>query len=185
VFTDLEMIDSESDDFYPLALDQGKNQTTLRDWLGLPFGGPEVVILPGFHTPAESSLKRMPRDVARPGDEIFLTVMNMMATGTRTILLSRWRVGGNSTYQLVTEFIAELPNTSAQDAWQRSVQLLQERPIDPTSEPRVRPSRDAREITGKHPFFWSGYMLIDTGIRPGEGAGEKGAPQLQFPGKKF
>ncbi|MEX0866216.1 MAG: CHAT domain-containing protein [Pirellulales bacterium] len=180
VFADLPMIETDGADFYPLLLDQGKPGGTLRDWLGLPFGGPEIVVLPGFHTPAESSLKRMPRGVARPGDEVYLTVMNLMASGARTVLLSRWRVGGNSTYQLVTELIAELPNTSAQDAWQRSVQLLQERPIDPTAEPRVRPSRDGRELLGKHPFFWSGYLLIDTGVRPEKAPAA--VPQLQFPG---
>jgi hypothetical protein len=42
----------------PIQVERGKPGNTLDDWFLLPFGGPEVVILPGFHTAAENGMKR-------------------------------------------------------------------------------------------------------------------------------
>ena len=47
-----------------------------------------------------------------------------MSTGTRTVLLSRWRSGGQSSLDLVREFTQELPHTTPADAWQRAVQVV-------------------------------------------------------------
>jgi hypothetical protein len=91
-----------------------------------------------------------------------------MSAGADTLLLSRWRVGGQSTLDLLREFLQELPHTAADDAWQRSVQLVQETPIDPTAELRVKAGKDPVELTAKHPFFWAGYLLVDAGWRPVE-----------------
>ena len=49
-------------------------------------------MLPGFHTAAEDALKRMNRVL--PGNDMFLAVCGLMANGSRTLLLSRWRTGG-------------------------------------------------------------------------------------------
>jgi CHAT domain-containing protein len=89
-----------------------------------------------------------------------------MATGTRTILLSRWRDGGRTTYDLVREFVRELPHRSASSAWQRSVRLAVSSELDVQREPRVKSSSIATPLEAKHPFFWSGYMVIDTGAEP-------------------
>ena len=40
----------------PLPLDRGKPGSTLADWISLPWGGPDQIILPGYHTVAEDSL---------------------------------------------------------------------------------------------------------------------------------
>ena len=53
----------------PAPLDRGKAGGTLADWLALPWGGPDVVILPGFHTAAEDGLKRLHAD--RPATRCF------------------------------------------------------------------------------------------------------------------
>ena len=95
-----------------------------------------------------------------------------MASGCRTILLSRWRVGGQSTTDLLREFIQELPHQSAASAWRRSVQLASDRLLDPSLEGRLKPSAAADGLKADHPFFWSGYLLIDTGVTPGDD-GEK------------
>ena len=102
------------------------------------------------------------------GEEVFLSVCGLMACGTRTVLLSRWRTGGDSSLQLVREFVQELPFSSAADAWQRSVQLGMERDIDVDREPRVKPGDLEASIKADHPFFWSGYLLVDTGGRPAD-----------------
>jgi hypothetical protein len=144
----------------PAKLDAGKPGSTLADWTLLPFAGAEQVVFPGFHTAAEFGLKR-----PGTGDELFLTVCGLMASGSRTVVLSRWRVGGQSTVELMRELVQELPHTSASAAWRRSVQLAADRVVDPSAEPRLKPPA-ADGLKADHPFFWSGYLLVDTGAAP-------------------
>ena len=104
-----------------------------------------------------------------------------MSAGAETMLLSRWRVGGQSTLDVVREFLQEAPHASAAAAWQRAVGLLMDTPIDPGSEARVSVGRGPAEITGKHPFFWAGYLLVDTGSAPPkeEAPADKPPPKLE------
>jgi CHAT domain-containing protein len=145
----------------PLQLEMGKPGNTLSDWMLLPWPSPDQIVMPGFHTSAEDSLKR-----GGNGEEVFLTVCGMMSTGARTILLSRWRVGGQSTFDLVREFVQELPHASAASAWRRSVQLGRKNPLDPAAEPRIKVPANVEAFRNEHPFFWAGYMLVDTGSEP-------------------
>ena len=46
------------------------------------------------------------------------------------------------------------------------MQLLEDQPLDLSREPRVKLSGDGASVTGKNPFFWAGYMLVDTGWAP-------------------
>ncbi len=142
------------------AMDTGAG-STLNDWLTLPWGGPEQVILPTFHTPAESALK-----VSSDGQDIFLSAFAMMASGSRTILLSRWRTGGQTSYDLVREFVSELPQATAAAAWQRAVFLTIDAPLQPDREPRLTTTTKDTIPRAEHPFFWSGYVLLDTGTLP-------------------
>ena len=147
----------------------------------MPWASPEIVVLPGFHTPAENSLKKLKtKGIDRLGDELILTSMGFLGSGTRTLLLSRWRMGGAITADLLTEFVQELPHTSAADAWQRAVQIVDQTTLDPQGEPRIKSDPEGPQLTGSHPFFWSSFLLID----PGDPAGEvqKEPPQdLKFP----
>jgi CHAT domain len=147
----------------PLVVDSGKPGGTLADWLQLPLGGAEQVILPAFHTAAETGLKR-----GGSGDEMFLAVCGLMGSGCRTALLSRWRVGGQSTADLMREFVQELPHESAPAAWRRSVQVAAARPLEPAAETRVRMTPAGNALTADHPFFWSGYLLVDRGQFPAD-----------------
>ena len=146
----------------PLQLDRGKPLSTLSDWMMLPFAGPDEVIIPGYHTPAEYALKR-----GGTGDEVFLSVMGLLSSGSRSLLLSRWRVGGQSTQALVREYVQELPHASASEAWRRSVQLFRAGRLDPAAEPRLKSTTVASDLPADHPFFWGGYMLVDTASQPG------------------
>ena len=114
--------------------------------------------------PAETALRGVPSGTV--GNEMFLSVCGLMSTGTRTLLISRWRTGGQSSYELIRQFIQELPYASAADAWQRSVQVTMETPLDFNREPRIKKSTSGEGMTAGHPFFWSGYMLVDTGWAP-------------------
>jgi hypothetical protein len=145
----------------PLVLDGGKPGSSLADSMRLPLGRPRQVILPAFHTPAEVGLRRPGQ-----GEELFVACCGLMSAGCQTVLLSRWRVGGQSTLDLVREFAQELPYTPASAAWQRSVQLALSRPLDPAREGRLKAPRVEDASVAAHPFFWAGYLLVDRGAAP-------------------
>jgi CHAT domain-containing protein len=162
----------------PLPIDRGKPGSLLTDWLALPWGGPSVVILPGFHMASEGALKHI--DTSAPGREVFLSVCGLMASGARTILISRWRTGGQTSVDLVREFAQELPHTTPAEAWQRAVLLAASTRINPAAEPRIKSSPNDDPPKGTHPFFWAGYMLIDPGIAAEGNPDQPGQPGLQL-----
>ena len=161
VYDDVEDPARASLAWSPAQVDRGRSGSTLADWLPLPWGGPDQIVLPGFHTPAENGLRKK-----ADGDEMFMTMCGLMAAGARTVLISRWRPAGQSSYDLVREYLRVLPRDEASNAWQRSVFLLRDAAVDPELEPRVNLSPADDQMKTDHPFFWGGYMLIDTGVRP-------------------
>ena len=89
-----------------------------------------------------------------------------MATGARSILISRWSPAGQSSFDLMREYVQELPYSAAAEAWKRSVELAADRQLDPDLEPRVDKSGWDDSLKADHPFFWAGYVLVDTGSQP-------------------
>ena len=170
VLDDVDALGSDPLAWSPLPVDRSVQQGALDQWMTIAGNGPQRILLPGMHTAAErggkGSRSRRGGESVAPGDELFFASCGLMSAGADTLLLSRWRVGGLSTLDLLREFIQELPHTAAEEAWQRSVQLIQETPIDPTSELRVKAGKEPVELTAKHPFFWAGYMVVDSGWRP-------------------
>jgi tetratricopeptide (TPR) repeat protein len=164
VLDDMPLTDQDPYGWAPAPLDRGKPGSSLADWLLLPWGGPDVIVLPGFHTAAEDSLKRLRK--GPPGNEMFLSACGLMANGTRTLLLSRWRTGGQSSFDLVREFTEELSHTSPADAWQRAVLLTLDAPLNLEAEPRVKRTPTDEQPRADHPLFWAGYMLVDCGTAP-------------------
>ena len=162
VWNDIRFSRNAPYDWSPAQYDRDKSNGQLSDWIVYPWGGPDQVILPGFHTAAEGTLKNA------KGYEVFLAACGMMATGTRTALLSRWRTGGRAPAVLVREFATALPTLSASEAWRTAVELTRAEKLDPVTEPRLAKSKDVQELSADHPFFWSGYLLIDTGAEPKE-----------------
>jgi CHAT domain-containing protein len=148
-------------DWSPIPLDHNSPGSTLAAWMPLPWAAPEVVVLPGFHTSAENSLKKN-----NAGNDLFMSITGLMATGARTVLISRWRPGGQSSIDLVREFLQELPHTSAADAWQRSLLLEWERELNPALEPRLIQTGIHVPPRGVHPLFWGAFLLADTGAPP-------------------
>ncbi len=142
-----------------MQLDSGKPGGSLASWMKLPWGGPEWVVLPGFHTPAENGLRKAP-----PCNEIFTAICGLMSTGVRTILISRCGPGGQATLDLVREFAQELPHRPPADCWQCAVQLLMQQPLDMDAEPRLKKvGSGAEPPLADHPFFWAAYLLVDSG----------------------
>jgi tetratricopeptide (TPR) repeat protein len=147
----------------PLKGEKGKGGEPLGSWLSLPWGGPEQLILPGYHTSAETGLRKGQTS----GEEVFLSVCGLMATGARTVLISRWRTAGQTSFDLVREFAQELPNLPAAEAWQRSVEVASDAPLEADREPRVK-EEGGGATKADHPFFWAGYLLVDSGqLAPG------------------
>jgi tetratricopeptide (TPR) repeat protein len=161
VFHDLDEPAKGIYDWAPCPVDKGKPTSAMSEWFALPWFGPRQVLLPGFHTAAENSLKK-----GGTGDELFLTSCAFLASGSRTVLLNRWKSGGQANYDLIREYAIESPFSSASAAWQRSVQLLMQSPLDLDREPRIQPSNKLEGLKGDHPVFWAGYTLIDTGALP-------------------
>jgi len=149
----------------PLPLGRG-DEGQLGAWVHLPRIGPQRLVFPGAHTIAEKGGKASRRrdDSMPPGSELFLASCSLMSSGAQTILLSRWRVGGQSTLELLREFVQELPRASAAEAWQRCIEVAKELPLEPALEPRVKLKPDTTALpTAGHPFFWAGYLLVDSG----------------------
>jgi hypothetical protein len=158
----------------PLTLERGRATAGVAGWLSLPWGYPDQIVLPGFHTAAEHAMKRPSGAV--PGQELFLASCLLMSGGTRTILLSRWRTGGETSVELAQQFVQELPYLSAAEAWQRSVELAKEEPLNWETEPRLKRFDSPTMPTAKNPFFWAGYVLIDTGAEPRDPAADPALP---------
>jgi hypothetical protein len=145
----------------PMVVDRDRTGNALDSWFALPWRSPAEIVLPGFHTAAENALSK-----GGDGNEIFLAACGLMATGARSILISRWPVAGQSTYDLIREYVQELPYATASEAWHRSVQLARHQPIDIALEPRLKAADLQADLTAEHPFFWAGFALIDTGSKP-------------------
>jgi hypothetical protein len=179
VLDDVEPGNITASHWLPQSRGRGASSDTADPLLALPYGGPERIVLTGYATAAEQGLKTSRRGAARsarPGSEVFHALCGMMADGARTILLSRWRTGGRTNLDLVREFVQAVPQEPAMLAWHRACLLARESPLDAQFEPRLK----GLEATGEspkadHPFFWAGYLLVDTAPRPEQPADEKPA----------
>ncbi len=176
VLDDLNLTDKGPYSWAPVPIDRGKPGNTLSDWLGLPWGAPDEIILPGYHTAAENSLKQLR---AGAGNEVFLSICGLMSSGSRTLLLSRWRTGGQTSFDAVREFAQELPHTSPAEAWQRSVFLTAGSQVNVAAEPRIKRTASEEPLRANHPFFWAGYMLVDSGMPPKKPDPGKDVPPLR------
>jgi len=142
-----------------------RDDVTFGDWLASPPKRPTVVMLGGFQTPMAGGLTKIP---AQPGAEMFLAATDLIAAGARTVVLSRWRTGGEVGFDLAREFVRDVSAAEAADEppeaiWRRAVDVVTSEQPDPASEPRLKQTPSAVLSDARHPFFWSGYALIQCG----------------------
>lgn len=154
----------------PMPRGRGAADADAAAWGTLPFGGPEHVVITGYAATPELSARTNRRGAAAdapPGNEVFLNLCGMLANGARTVLLSRWQTGGRTNLELAREYAQELPQMPATKAWERARLLAREATLDARNEPRIKGTDDGDTMTTTdHPFFWAGYLLVDTGPRP-------------------
>ena len=148
----------------PLAAGQEQGRQQLADWMAFPGAGRTDGLARLPHGRGRVDEADKPRH--RPGNEIFLSVCGLMASGAKTVLLSRWRTGGQSSLDLMREFTQELPHTTAADAWQRAVLVVTKSQLNLDAEPRIKKAVVDEPPKAKHPFFWAGYLLVDSGTVP-------------------
>ena len=156
----------------PLALAVGgKPAFTFGDWLSSPPKRPRIVLLPGMQTEMADGLAK---PSARPGDDLFIAATDLLAAGARTAVVSRWRVGGKVSVDLVEEFLRDLDTAPAPDdaaaaaaspaeSWQRAVAVVTAEEPDVSREPRVKQTPGEMLADATAPFFWAGYAVIDCG----------------------
>ena len=136
---------------------------TFGDWLAPPLKRPQRILLPGLQTAAAGGLASAPM---RPGEDIFLAVTNLVAAGAHTAVVSRWRMGGKTCTDLMTEFLRDATaadGSSAPAAWQRAVDVVLAEQTDPAREPRLKVAGDGTLGDRPHPLLWAGYLLVDCG----------------------
>ncbi|MEO6564964.1 MAG: hypothetical protein ABIO63_02925, partial [Casimicrobiaceae bacterium] len=80
-------------------------------------------------------------------------------------------------FDLVREFVQELPRSTATESWHRAVLLARATEIDPDRESRVKISK-TDTLKADHPFFWAGYLLVD------RDSGIAGDLSVENPGEK-
>jgi tetratricopeptide (TPR) repeat protein len=135
----------------------GKTGSNLASWLSLPFDGAEHVVLPCFSGDGETGVKGRV-----DGHEYFITACSLFASGTRTLLISRWNVGGDSTLEVSRKYLDNLAaDMSPVSAWHSAAHALTQTKLDWSKETRLKPAKTPPEVTGAHPLFWSSYMLMD------------------------
>lgn len=169
VLDDVSVDDKAGYAWDPLQLGDRDPANSLARLLGLPWGAPVDVLLPGFHSAAENSMRR---GAEAQGDELFLNITALLASGARRVLVSRWRTGGQTTVEMIEEYLQETPHAPANTAWQRAIAVARESKIEAENEPRVDLGKTESPPNAEHPFFWAGFMLVDTTPTEAEAEGE-------------
>ena len=154
---------------------------TFGDWLAPPLKRTRRILLPGLQTALAGGLAKLP---ARAGEDIFIAATDLLAAGSQTAVVSRWRMGGKLAADLMAEFLRDVTAPSPDGAppaaaasWQRAIDVATAEEPDPEREPRLKPVAKAVLSDAKHPFLWAGYMLIDCG--PGTYADPPPAPAVR------
>ncbi|QDV56103.1 CHAT domain-containing protein [Rosistilla oblonga] len=143
----------------PFAYDQSKPGGDLASWIRFPWGGPGELLMPGFQSGISTA------GGAVNGDEMFMMACGLQASGAKQVLMSRWAVGGQSTASLLREYLGEVEFSSPLDSWRRSVVLLRNQELDPSTEPLLSDGDiKAGPASGSNPLFWSGYLMIGADI---------------------
>lgn len=168
----LHEIPSDGGDWVPFVSDEKSRGEPISTWPLLPWNGPKLAVFSGFRSAAENGLKD-----GGNGSEFFIPLLILESQGAETILISRWRSGGRSTYDLTETFFENLRKDLPTDAWKTAVTKVISSPLELREEPRFKGTIPKPVPNGEHPFFWGGFMLVHRGILPLQEDGTIGTPE--------
>ncbi len=140
----------------PVQKDVGRSGNNLAAWLALPMEGPDSILMPAYDSNGSLGIRS-----DADGSDMFLTTMGLMASGTRTVMISRWPTRGQSTLTITNRFQENLSKMPAANAIFEAQKWMREQKPDLTLEPRVKKNPKPLELTATHPFFWAGYMAME------------------------
>ncbi|MCA9131429.1 MAG: CHAT domain-containing protein, partial [Planctomycetales bacterium] len=134
----------------PLAI--GKHES-LGGWLEMPGRGVKQVVFAGSATSIRTGN-------LLNGNDIFLPACATMLSGSQSVLLSRWPVGGISAANVMQRYLEEETEVPASEALRRSVLAMWAERYLTSAEPSLLPvGREGAQLTsGQHPVLWSSYM---------------------------
>lgn len=137
-------------------------ENALANWMQSPLRAPSRLYLPGLQTSAS-------KVELKGGQEIFIPACTFMAAGTKSVWMSRWKVGGRSAHTALDRLLDEIQFESPSSAWQRAAIALWAEEL-PTSDEPILPGAKAlpSTISGQHPLLWSGYLMLGDHRTPGE-----------------
>ncbi len=132
-----------------------QQQAQLGSWLETPRTSPARMLLPGLQTGVGVG------QLAN-GNDILLPVCSLMFSGTKTVFLSRWPVGGKSASTILQRQLEELQFERPSNALRRAVLAQWPEQFLIAAEPALLPAgKEASAlINGFHPLLWSGYMSV-------------------------
>jgi len=139
--------------FTPVPFDKS-SLGTVSSWMSLPAKGPKHLSLP--------ALQPFGKGRRVDGSEMFLMTTAMMASGSQSIMLSRWPGGGKASIDLSSGYARRLPETSAAQALRKSILETRKMDFEAEQEPHVKVDDDSPALTLEHPFFWSGFLVVDS-----------------------
>ena len=139
----------------PFQIDTKKPGSSLDSWISLPWKGAQNVVMPGLNTDGGNGLRGK-----LYGADLFLTSVGLMASGSRSALLSRWATGGKTAIELTKKYATELPKSGMSKALTDSRRAIRESDLDYENEPRVRAKKSDPVVKGAHPFFWAAHMPL-------------------------
>lgn len=142
-------------DLIPISLGPA-NPISLGRWMRLPLEGPEQIIFSSFHSDAGSGLRGK-----KGGSDLFVTSVILMGSGSRNLLISRWRTGGANSLEFTKTFAQKAPQMPNSDALRESLAIARDLELDYSLEPQIKLKKDDPPIKADHPYFWATWMRFE------------------------
>ena len=139
--------------FQPVPFEESQH-ASINSWMALPWLGPEYLSLPAIRTFGKGRKAN--------GSEMFVTSVALMASGSRTVMLSRWPTGGAISLGLSRLYAEQLTKQkSASRALRQAMIEARDLNFDIEKEPQLKGDKDLGDLSAKHPFFWSSFFVVD------------------------
>jgi tetratricopeptide (TPR) repeat protein len=166
VWNEIDLGRSSGLELAPIDLPQA-TRTPLRLWLLLPWRTPEHVIMPALQSDAGNNFR-----AKRKGSDLFMASLGMMASGTRSMIFSRWRTGGANSLAFSRNYFQRLGKMSTAQAFKESLVAARDMNLNYEIEPQIRSKRNEPVLKAAHPYFWSPYMRFEIPLADSENAAE-------------